>query len=356
MLRRDGSIQSNNLPSPNDAYNRTDLDYKIYRCMIIEVYYADDQRNLSYGNPQVTYDCLIIGGRNEGQTIPNCKLVNTLGGQFNYHERVLRKTYKPFSGDNSAKLSEQKGDIVYVSFVGGRRSNPIIIGLGTHVLDVDATGATVEDGPIDRYEFNGVYHLTNKDGEYRFIRKGGTYNAEERYFTPADRAEEDGLPAPEELFQAKISFIDGIMRWEDPKSSITLSKDEQTYNILIGEKQSQVFVDGKNDLAKIKMAGGTLINVDGAGGVVTIDADGGGTNVITIDKSGTVTIKASSKVNIEAPLVDVGEGAAFSSTLFENLASEFAKHQHTGNLGAPTSPPNAPLISLVGSQSVKVKD
>lgn len=76
MIRSDGSVVSSNLPKNDSAFNRTDLDYKIYRCMVVEVYYTDDSNNLTYGNPQVTYDCIILGGRNEGQVIPNCKLAS----------------------------------------------------------------------------------------------------------------------------------------------------------------------------------------------------------------------------------------------------------------------------------------
>lgn len=381
VRRRDGSIVSANLPSRGQvsAYD-VERDYKIYRCMITAVNYVDSADNLTFDNVQVTYDAIILGGRQDGQEITNIKNTNMFGGQFNYHERIYRKTLTKFDDSEGKILAEQTGDIVYVGFVNGMTSSPIIIGCGTQPLDKNTTGATIADGPIHAQEYNGVYEKINKLGEYEFVRKGGTYNQEEDFFLPADRAEEQGQPAPEELFQARLKFSDNVMLWEDPKSSIEFKKNEVLWTHIVGkenttyketidgtaEKTTRVYTsgltiteDGAGDKVTFSLASGTLIDVDGAGGVVTIDADGG-TNQIVIDSAGTITIKASSKVNIEAPLVDVGEGAAFSSTLFENLLSEFAKHTHIAPqapAGAlPTTPPVAPLISLVGSQSVKVKD
>lgn len=378
MIRQDGSVRSANTPAKRTlAAENVEVDNGMYRCMVIEVYYTDDEKNLTFNNKQVTYDCLILGGRREGQIIANCKMSNLLGGQFNYHERILRKAESPFNGQGAVEPGRQKGDIVYVQFL-GKTSNPIIIGLGTHVLDETATGAIIEDGPVDKYEYNGVNTTINKNGEWEFVRKGGTFNAEKGYFTPADRATEDGLEEPEQLFQARLKFSDNIMLWEDPVSSIEFKRDEKLWTHIVGKEESvyketidgnaevlkrvyksgiEITEDGGSDKIQFKLASGTLIDVDGAGGIVTIESDG--SNKIIIDKSGEITIQASSKVNIQAPLVDVGEGAAFSSTLFENLLTEFAAHTHLSTsilTPAVSSPPLAPLISLVGSQSVKVKD
>jgi hypothetical protein len=243
-----------------------------------------------------------------------------------------------------------------------------------------------------REEYNGVLTSINKTGEWELIRKGGILS-DKGYFVPADRQqEEENGEAAEELFQARLKFSENSMLWEDPRNSIEFLKNEAKWTHLVGksadpeseeppaykeeidgtaEKTTRTYKsgmviseDGAGDKMTITLASGTLIDVDGAGGVITIDADGG-TNQIVINKSGEITIKASSKVNVEAPLVDVGEGAAFSSTLFENLLSEFAKHTHSipGTafagpvpVAGVTSVPTAPLISLVGSQSVKVKD
>lgn len=309
MRRRNGSIASANTPT-NLSADQVEIDFHTYRCMVIEVYYIDNERNFTFGNKQVTYDCMILGGRKEGQVIANAKLMGYLGGEFNYHERVLRKAESPFNGPGKVASSEQKGDIVYITFV-GKTSNPIIIGLGTHFLDKDTTGATRADGPIWREQYNGVSKLINKLGEFEFQVKGGEYSDAKGFLTPNS------------TFKTKIN--------------ITEQK------------------------ASIEMDSGTKVEIDGGSGIITIDVDGGA-NLITINKDGSLTIKASTKVSITAPLVDVGENASFSSTLFENLLTEYSNHTHQSTSiiahGSPgiTTPPLQPLISLVGSQSVKVKD
>lgn len=357
--RSDGSIQSANTPvRGNLAAEAIEVDNGMYRCMVVEVYYTDDQGNLTFDNKQVTYDCIILGGRQEGQIIPNCKLSNMFAGQYNYSERILRKAESAFAGTTGKRLAEQKGDIVYVQFV-QKTSNPVITGLGVHPLDKTTTGATKADGPIYKEEYNGIQRSINKNGEFCITRKGGTLS-DKGYFVPADRAtEEEGGKAAELEYLSRIKMAGDTLVIEDPKSSLTLDLVNESFTAKIGKDKSTTFkIDGKNDKTSLTLASGTLIDVDGAGGVITIDADGG-TNQIVISKSGEITIKASSKVSVEAPLVDVGEGAAFSSTLFENLLSEFAKHTHMSTsilAPSPSSPPLAPLISLVGSQSVKVKD
>lgn len=375
MQRLDGSVRSSN--TPNSLYaDQVEMDYDTYRCMVVKVYYIDDQKNFTFDNKQVTYDCIVLGGRREGQIIANCKMVNYLGGQFNYHERILRPAESPFNGPGRVLPKEQKGDIVYVQFV-GKTSNPIIIGLGTHMLDKDTTGAKKNDGPRWLEEYNGVNTHVNKTGEYELVRKGGTFNSAKGYFTPADRATEDGLEAPEELFQARLKFYDNIMLWEDPVSSIEFKKNEILWTHVVGKEEQvykevidgtaekttrtyksgiEIVEDGANDQVYFKLANGTLIDVDGAGGTITMTVDNGN-NQIQINQDGNIFIKATTKVNIDAPFVDVGENAAFSSTLFENLLTEFLKHTHgiPGNVGpAVTTGPTAPYISLVGSQTVKV--
>lgn len=341
MRRRDGSIQSSNLPAAGKlAQNEVAKDYSIYRCMVTEVFYTDDQQNLTFDNKQVTYEAIILGGRKEGQVITNIKNVNQFGGQYNYHERIYRKSVSPFSGEGKKGLPEQTGDIIYVGFIAGNTSLPIIIGCGTSPLDKTTTGATKDQGPIWKQEFNGVFEEITKDGEYRFIRKGGTYADDKGYFVPADRAtEEENGQAAEEEFQFKLEMLADKVVAADPKSTVTLDKVNEKMSFEIGENK-------------------VTFNLDGKQKSITIDASNG--NSILIDQSGEISINAKSKVSINAPLVDVGEGAAYSCTIFENLLSEFAKHTHNAPQAPsgvlPTTPPLAPLMSLVGSQSVKIKD
>lgn len=329
-IRNDGSILSSSLLG---GYNRREVeqDFGIYRCMVIRVNFTDDETNLTFQNKQVTYDVLILSGRKEGQTIPNCKLSSELGGEFNYEERILKATTKAFSGDKAEALSQHDGDIVYVAYVNGHTSTPVILGFGTQQLDQTNTGATRSDGMRSVKQFNGVKIEIDKNGKYTKQIKSGTYNDDGAFLTPDEDVKYE-------------ETIDKEVRTRTFKSGLTIKED------------------GENDKVTFTLASGTLIDVDGAGGI-TIEADGA--TKIVINKNGDIELQSGTKVNVKAPLVDVGEGAAFSSTLFENLLSEFLKHTHvipgTATAGpvpvnGVTGIPTAPLIKLVGSLSVKVKD
>lgn len=357
MQRRDGSVRSANTPFQLSA-DTVESDFNTYRCMVIAVYFTDDQKNLTFQNQQVTYDCLILGGRKEGQIIANAKMVNYLGGQFNYHERVLRKSEAPFNGPGAVDPSKQKGDIVYIQFV-GKTSNPIIIGLGTHMLDLNTTGATKDDGAVWREEFNGVHKTIDKNGNYEFIRKGGILNTEAGYFAPADRITEDGGEAPEELFQARLKFSDNVMLWEDPKSSIEFKKEETLYTHIVGKEESVYteIIDGIAEKTTRSYKSGLTIEENGGEDKVTITTSGG--TIISIDgASGAIEITDSGtgKLKISNSKVALGSAAAELLDLFDQTLTAIQALTHIGNLGVPTSPPlNLATFTLIQTllQSIK---
>ena len=175
---------------------------------------------------------------------------------------------------------------------------------------------TIEDGPRWVEEYNGVKTEINKDGEYSLIIKGGELDTETNDFTPAE---------------------------DTQVSSITMDKDNKV-TILAGDATS-VVIDGKSDSIVIKNNQGLEINITGA----SMTINGGTTLTATADT-----------INLDAGMVNVGQGAGLHSTLFENLKSEFESHIHQvpqamGGI-LPSQKPLIPLTPSVGSQSVTVKD
>ena len=332
--RRDGSVLSANTPEfRRQAKTRVDRDTGIYRCMVTRVFFVDDDQNLTFGNKQVTYEVVIIGGPKEGQIIPNVKALREYGGEFNYSEKV----YRPIDVKNlkDKNLSEHKGDIVYVAFLQGSTKAPVILGAGIHPLDV-TSGATKAKGFRDLREWNGVLEEVNKSGEYELVRKGGKLDETSGVFTPGKE------------FEARFKLFQGKMLWEDPNSSITFDKEAESLTFSVGKGSITQTLDGKAKAFKQKV-GNVTVDIDGESNKVTIKA---GEAILEIDGS-------SGKISLKSDMIDLGKSVSDFATLFTELASAFAIHTHmapqapSGTL--PTTPPIAPLLPTVGSMSVKVQ-
>lgn len=307
--RWDGSIQSANTPT----YDRLGIprdDYGMYRCMVTKVLFTDDDKNISKNskNPEVLYECVILGGASSGQTISFCRLASYLDGQ-NYSERILTPTSKDIS---KIKLQDHDGDVVYVIFNQGHDAYPTIIGMARGINQ--KIGAKKADGPRFIESYNAFETLIDNKGNRTTTMKGG--KTQDGRFTPGTVA---GIT---ELWDAENEKIVRTF-----KSGMTLTED------------------GKNDKVEIKNAGGVTTTLDGKGNKISIKA---GSTEIVIDGG-------SGKISIKGDMVELGSSVSDFVTKFTELATAFNTHMHTGNLGVPTSPPMAPLLSSVGSQTVKVQ-
>ena len=324
--RWNGSIRSSNTPT-YDQEGIARNDYMLYRCMVTKVLYVDDPANISKNatNPEVLYEVIILGGTEAGQTLSNCRLASWLGGNSNYSERILTASSKDPS---KVKLVDHDGDIVYIEFIQGHDAYPIILGLAKGLKDT--SGAKKSDGPRFIDVYNGVTTKINNKGEWsRSMKSGKVSNG-------AFKAESSDLIKEE---------------WTSTEQQVTTFKSGL-----------QITNDGKNDKVNITTAGGSSVIVDGKGKKATVTT---GSSKIEIDgNSSKITIKAGSaeiivdgnsgKIQLNSNFVDLGTSVSDFVTQFTQLASSFATHMHVGNLGAPTSPPMAPLLTTVGSQTVKV--
>lgn len=314
MRRRwNGSIQSANTP----VYSNTGMsreDYGMYRCMVTDVLYVDDDRNISKKskNPEVLYEVVILGGKASGQTLSYCRLASYLDGDNNYSEFTLKKASKDIS---KTKLSDNDGDIVYVQFVQGHDAYPVIIGMARGINQ--KIGTKKADGPRFIEGYNGVETLIDNKGQRITTMKGG--QVKDGGFKPGDSS-----VIKEE--------------WNKDEKITTTFKSGLT-----------VTADGKNDKVEIKTSGGVVTSLDGKGNKISIKA---GSTEILIDG-------ASGKISLKGDSIDLGSAVSDFVTKFTALASAFATHTHmvpqapSGTL--PSQPPMAPLLTDVGSQSVKVQ-
>lgn len=313
MRRRwNGSIQSANTP----VYSNTGMDredYGMYRCMVTDILYVDDDKNISKKskNPEVLYEVVILGGKASGQTLSYCRLASYLDGD-NYSERTLKKASKNIS---KTKLSENDGDVVYVQFIQGHDAYPVIIGMARGINQ--KIGAKKADGPRFLEAYNGFETLIDNKGQRTTTMKGGELK--------------------EGAFKAGTSSVIKE-EWNKDEKITTTFKSGLTLT-----------ADGKNDKVTIKTSGGVETSVDGKGNKISIKA---GSTEILIDG-------ASGKISLKGEMIDLGASVSDFVTKFTELASAFATHTHmvpqapSGTL--PSMPPMAPLLTTVGSQTVKVQ-
>jgi hypothetical protein len=236
MKLRDGSIQSANLPAFNRlAKNRVDRDFGLYRCMITRTFFVDDPNNTTFENQQVTYEAVILGGAKEGTILQNVKAMSEYGGEYNYSEKI----YRPISTKNleDKPISQQDGDIVFIQFLQGNTRAPVIVGAGVQPQDLDFTGSTIADGYVSQSQYNGVYELIDKNGNYLLQIKGGALDSASGVFVP----DQMGNLASLKMMQQQLLM--------QTQSGAQINVSGST--IAIGNKQAELFDQLSKALGKL---------------------------------------------------------------------------------------------------------
>ena len=293
-MRDDGSVQPGSLPTYGNVARPE--DNAIYRCMVSKVIFVDDARNITANspNPRVTYECIVLGGFASGQVLSNCRLSSDLGGNFNFYERVLKAASKDIS---KTKLSDNDGDIVFVQFVQGHTGYPVITALDNGISTQGSIGATSSDGPVVKWQYNGINVNVDKNGNLTLTRKGGTYDADSKTFTPASNGK---------------------------KIQVKLSNQVVAINT---ESGLAVTLDGDADKALIQTKGGAKAEIDGKAGSVKLKDNG----------TGALTLKGS-KVALGASSAELLDQISQALDAAITVATSEATHTHLGNLGFPTGP------------------
>lgn len=179
MLRRaDGSVYSENTPSGD--FDRESSFHGIYKVILVSVKYVDDKKNIlgKTQAPEVMYDGIIVGGKEEGQQLSNIRdAIESTGEDDNFGERIYKVCSMPVTGTSAVPLSKQDGSVVYVAFINGNSGFPIIIGRAKNALDRAKTGADKSTGPVRRWQYNGIYFEIDKNGNLTLKRKGGSFDS-----------------------------------------------------------------------------------------------------------------------------------------------------------------------------------
>lgn len=346
MIQRwNSSIQSSNTPTFNKVGILRD-DFALYRCMVTEVLYVDDPKNISKNakNPEVLYTVAILGGHASGQTLSYCRLASWLGGSTNHSERILTPATKKL---NKAKLQDQEGDIVFVQFIQGFDSFPVIIALAKGPKD--KSGAKKADGPRFLDIYNGMQTEVNNKGEYK--RSITTGETKEGKFT----AKKEKLISEDWTIDEKVT--------KTFKSGLKIEEDGKQDKISVTTKGGlKVVSDGKGDKSEITTSGGAAVKLEGktkkatlTTGAAKVEIDGTSSKITIKVGSAEISVDGNTgKIQLKSNFVDLGSSPSDFVVLFSQLMSQFATHSHiTTAPGAPTSPPLAPLLPSTGSLTVK---
>lgn len=292
-MRQDGSFQSSNTPTWANVGLKE--DHSLYRCMITKVLYADDDQNVTKNaqNPEVTYEAVILGGFKSGQILTNIRLGSSMSGDTNYWERTLRPTSKNLVDD---PLDSHDGDIVLLQFIQSHTGYPIILAMANSINST--YGTKKADGPRSLTQYNGVLEEINNKGEITVTQKLGTLDA-------------DNVFHPLETFNIKDQYQLNEKFTRTFKSGLVITED------------------GVKDQVNIKLKNGTIITIAGSNDQIILKTNGGG------------------ELNLVAGKVALGAGGV---ELLQKISDQLDKiatfmtgtdatHDHIGNMGYPTSPP-----------------
>jgi hypothetical protein len=149
--------------------HRATNDTTIHSGVVIAVYAPTDSKNV--GKKQYQYDVEALVGR--GFEIPSyvvyhrCIMSTTFGGISDKCVWTPRVRAKKQDG------TVEEGTRVLIECINGMNWNPIII--GTMEPDTSAIQSPdFKNGPLLRWEYNGLFCEVNKDGELQVLRKGPT--------------------------------------------------------------------------------------------------------------------------------------------------------------------------------------
>lgn len=319
LVRADGSVYSENTPSRE--FEVESSFFGIYKAILTNVRYVDDSKNMysKTSTPQVVYDGVLIGSKAEGQAISNIKDgIGQTGEVSNFGESIYRVCSKPFTGSNAVPLNKQDGAIVYVAFIYGNPSFPVIVGRDKSALDRIMTGATKAEGPRKRWQYNGLFFEINKLGELIVRKKGGKYS------------EQDGIYLPNETGN-EVFF-----KWSSNKLELN-----------IGSEAIKEVRDGVAELVTLQFKSGLSVTYDGKNDAVSIVTKGGARASVD-GKTGTIQLKdnstgalklANGKVAIGASSAELLQQISDSLQALITLTTSMSTETHLGNLGYPTAPP-----------------
>lgn len=300
----DGSLVSGNisLGKRKTFFQRKKEKFGKSKARIDEVLFSDDPRNSTYNtvNPQVEYNCTILGGADGGRKVFNVRATVPMGGgsPFNTGEIVLTPNLPgdpPKDGDKAKNAEQTTGSLVLLEWLHGQEDSAMI----THCLKHPRStiAAKAADGYRSSFQYGGVNFTIAQNGSLTATFGGGHSN-------------KDGEAQNASKAGASISFTaaGGITFNDGNGQSISIDRDSK--KIQIDSSQALSMSTGTNwDISvsgsatidasgETNIRGGT-VNIGNGGGslaarfldtVLGTDSRGGAIDAFIGDGSGTVLI------------------------------------------------------------------
>ena len=326
----DGSTVSSyfdvgDLPTGKDIYQQ---GASFTLGQIDKVHFIDDQSNMS--KKFVEYDVSARDEKGGQSTFRNVRYMALLGGSNDFEETIMEPSEHATTGklDASNFASNKNGTMVLLAFIHGSKDKPFIVGAIPHPKK---DGAKRADGIRKKGEFRGIQWEVNKDGEFTL-----TYNGNR--LPNGKLARTDSGPTKIKIDKAGVFTI-----IDNKGQKFEINRTVKTISFSNG---TTVIFDGENDKVTVKTTAGANVVIDGKNNAVTLKDNGSGEIKISGDK---IAIGASS-----AELLQQISDALQKLITWANTVG--AVHDHIGNLGYPTSPPEqASDYTQLGSDLSTIK-
>jgi hypothetical protein len=219
------------------------------------------QKAVFKGDPKNITGHLEYVVRINGHDYPGTVDTSLGGGIYNTHTKVRSGPYLDALNPLTAKNAEAKkdGDCVWCIFAGGDGDVPVIVGAAEHPLAEEKNPDWMEpdtaNSPFERYEFNGVELLIDKDGNYSIKIVGQKDRLTGQVLNP--------LPIGTMI----VVGADGKIEVYSPSADISVSADQG--NITAEATAGDISV--KATAGNIAVESGQNVAIKGASGYLTLE-------------------------------------------------------------------------------------
>jgi phage baseplate assembly protein V len=165
---------------------------------------------------------------------------------------------------------------------------------------------------------------------------------------------------PEKGDEVLVAFVHGDMRFPIVLGGLyngkdkppTARKDGHDRKMIRTKHGHELVFDDESGHAAVRVtsAAGHVVELDDEGKAINIKAAAGGT--VSVQADGAITLTSKKSITLEAPQINLGDGATEPVVLGSKLTTQYGAHVHPTGTG-PSGPPTVPLSAVSGSVKTK---